>query len=452
MILRKLGIGVALATAVMLAVAGVSPAGAVTQPSFDTLRIDGNGSAVPYSVWVAWSPFVVPTPDGGAWAFFSAEVVNPDGTIGTKKLYVTRFNPASANWTPAVAMPGGEIQFGATAVVDTQGIVHLVYTDRANGDEGTFGQLVYRTTTADGGWTEGVAVAPSPDAGHQLSPELSLDRNGGLHLVWQDQRAVTAEARAAEASNADIFSSNLGADGKWSEPAQISARTEGGPNSSRPQLGTDGDRMIVVWSVYDPASLETAIRLEWSSKPIDGSAGWSAPQTVLERGDAQIGGRLLDLASDPSGGVALVFGRRANNSNTLLAQRLDPGSTTWSGEFFLAQGDRGSFPSAVYAADGSLVVVYNIGSGQVVQVGAVALVPGAPRGTVETALTAGDDGAQGRGMVDVDANGRIWVIYMHEPTGGVANQIRVLRGAQISAELGPEPTEATPVAAATPAP
>jgi len=332
--------------------------------------------------------------------------------------------------------------------------------DRATDDATSYGQIVYVRSTPEGGWTDAVPVAPDPNAGHQMSPELILDRNGGPHVVWQDQREVDQAAREAAASNADVFSSSLGADGAWTPPVQINVRptTDSATptpdittNASRPQLAVDGDRLVVVWSVYTAASgLDTADRLEWSTAPIGGSAGWAAPQDLLQRGDSQIGGRLLDLAGDPNGGVVLVFGSRTSDINSMFAERLQPGAANWDEAVLIASGDRGSFPSATIAPDGTVVVAYNVGSGTEVHVGAVAYITGQPRGSVETILTAGEDGAQGRPMILIDANGRLWVIYMHEPTGGVANEVRVIRGAMISTELAPEQLPATPAPAAPP--
>lgn len=422
------------------------------QPSYDTLRVDGQPFALPYQVWVAWTPLVVPLSDGRAFAFFSAQTVNPDATVGTKKLYVSQFNPAAGTWAAATPLPGGQIQFGTTAVVDSAGTVHVVYTDRADDQTTTFGQIVYMKSTPEGGWTAAVPVAPEPTAGHQLSPELVLDRNGGLHVVWQDQRAVDQAARDALASNADIFSSDLGADGVWSAPVQVNTRPDPTTNASRPQLGTDGDRLIAVWSIYNAESgLDTAARLEWSSRPIDGSAGWSPAQVLLERGTTQIGGRLLDIATDPRGGAVLIFGSRTDTINTIYAQRLQPAAPTWDAPITLLTGDRGSFPSASIDSAGNVVVAYNIGSGQGVQVGAVVHTPGAPRGSVETVITAGEDGSQGRAMITFDLTGRLWVIYMHEPTGGIANEVRVIRGSTVFTDLAPDAPAATPVPAASPA-
>jgi hypothetical protein len=451
MIVRKMSICLALLAGLMLggfATTGVNAA----QPSYDTLRVDGGGNALPYQVWVAWTPLVVPLPDGRAFAFFSAEAVNPDATIGTKKLYVSSFVPAAGTWSAAIPLAGGQIQFGTTAVVDSAGTVHVVYTDRVDDQTTTFGQIVYMKSTPEGGWTAATPVAPDPAAGHQLSPELVLDRNGGLHVVWQDQRGVDQASRDALASNADIYSSDLGADGVWSAAVQVNTRPDATTNASRPQFGTDGDRLVAVWSIYNAESgLDTAARLEWSSRPIDGSAGWAPAQVLLERGTAQIGGRLLDIANDPRGGAVLIYGSRTDTVNTILAQRLQPAAATWDAAVTLLSGDRGSFPSAAINAAGDVVVAYNIGSGQGVQVGATALPAGAPRGSVETVITAGEDGSQGRPMITFAPNGLLWVIYMHEPAGGVANEVRVVRGSPFSVELAPDPAAPTPAPAASPA-
>jgi hypothetical protein len=422
-----------------------------SQPSYDTIRVDGPATALPYEVWVAWTPLIVPLPDGSAWAFFSAQTVNADATVGTKKLYASRLDPATGTWSAALPMKGGQIQFGPTAVVDSQGTIHLIYTDRADDQATSFGQIVYVKIAPDGTFTDPIPVASDPNAGHQLSPELVLDKNGGLHVVWQDQRSVDADARAAAASNADIFSSDLGADGTWSAAVQISVRPDATTNASRPQLATDGDRLVVVWSTYTAESgLDSAASLDWSVRPIDGSAGWAQPQVLVKRDNAQIGGKLLDLVSNPAGGATLVYGNRIGNVNSLFAETLQPGGTTFDPPITLAIGDRGSFPTAAAAPDGTIVVAYNLGSGQTVQVGVVALVAGAPRGSVETVVTAGEDGAQGRAFITVDANGRVWMIYMHEPVGGVANEIRTVRGASISTELSLDNPAATPIVEATP--
>jgi hypothetical protein len=140
-----------LAVAALLLAAPSSAAGQGAQPSYDVLRIEQDGAVTPYNIWVDWLPLVVATPDGGAWAFFSAQAKKADG-MGTRRLYAARFDPGLGVWTPGRPMPGGEIQFGPSAVVDSKGTVHLVYSDRRTNDTGVFSVLVYTRSDGQGGW------------------------------------------------------------------------------------------------------------------------------------------------------------------------------------------------------------------------------------------------------------------------------------------------------------
>jgi hypothetical protein len=450
----------------MLAIVGMSVggAGAVTQPGYDTMRIDQDGSAMPYQVWTDWAPFIVPMPDGGAWVFFSAQtkIPNPQNpseiVLGTRKLYASHFDPVTGTWQPATAFSGGEIQFGPTAVVDAQGTVHLVYTDRLDAEDASFGTLVYRKSTPAGGWTDPVVVAADPAAGHQLSPELVFDGQGGLHVAWQDQRLVSEELRSgenAQASNADVFVSDLMADGTWSAPVQMNVRPDATTNASRPQLAVDGDRLVAVWSIYDQATgLNSAARVEWSTRPLADPNQWAPAQVLFDREDAQIGGRFLDLAPDPSGGVGVVFGRRTQVgdglTNTLYLQRLAAGENEWGEPLALIGGNRGSYPRLAIANGGTVYVIYNLGSNATVHVGAIALAPGETRASAEVTVTAGEEGAQGIAAIAVDRNDAVWIVYMHEPQGGQANEVRVLRGAVVPSDPAPETPVASPVASPEP--
>ncbi|MGD9714524.1 MAG: hypothetical protein AB7V46_21055, partial [Thermomicrobiales bacterium] len=265
---RRFGV---LLVAITLALTSLTTVSAQVQPSYDTLRVQDGDTARLFQASILWSPLVLPTPDGGAWAFFTAQLKLPtepgaDPVLSNFKVFASRFNPASSTWGPAAALPG-EISFGPTGVVDSEGTVHLVYTIRANLEPESFGSLVYIQSTPDGGWTGPTLVAADENAGHQLSPDLAIDSSDGLHIAWQDQRSVTAEERALDASNADIFVADLNPDGTWSTPVQISVRGDTSRNGSRPQLLAVNDRLVVIWSVYSPTEevgLDSATHVEWA--------------------------------------------------------------------------------------------------------------------------------------------------------------------------------------------
>ena len=411
-------------------------------PGWDTIRVASNGVGLSYQVWWEWSPLIVPTPDGGAWAFFTAVAAPPTSATptaaGTQRLYASRFDPERHVWLPATAMPGGEIQFGPAAAVAGDGTVHLVYTDRERDDPSAFGTLFYTRSDGAGGWTSPLPVAPDSEAGHQLAPSVALDDAGQLHVVWQDQRAVDPSLRENDASNADIFFSSL-VGNEWSDPTQLGERSSPATYFSLPRLASDGGRLIVVWSVFDQADPSSAIRLEWSSR--EPSSDWAPAETLLDRTESGIyfGGRLVDLAADPTGGVALVYGVQSVAEGTpeaapgtvLYLRRLAAGSTSWGEALPLVSGDRGVYPSVAVSGDGTVYVAYNAGSGESVNVAAVAVAPGADVPGPEAIVTPGEDGAQGVPVIAVDGTDSVWVLYLAERATGDVNQIRVARGVDI---------------------
>jgi hypothetical protein len=403
--------------------------GRSTEPETTSLALRSDGEARPYAPWVAWSPLIVTKPDGSAWIFFSAEPTE-GGDAGNKRLYYSRYDTTSGNWSTARAMRGGEVQMGPSAVVDQDGVVHLVFCDRARDEEGVYSEIMYTKENGEGGWTDPVPVARLESSGYQLSPSLAIDREGILHVAWQDQRAFALEAQTASPSNADIFVSDLGPDGVWTIPVLVNTHYSDAV-ASRPQIVADGDRLVAIWSVYAAeVGLNAAVRVEWSTRPLDGPFDWTPPQPLVVGRGESFGGRLLDLEADPTGGVVLVYGRQATDT-FLFLRRLKPGANEWGGDTLLTFGDRGTFPSVTISQEGVVYVVYNVGNAGTVDVGAVAIPYRSIQPGPEVVLTTDQENTQGRPIVATDVTGRPWIVYFSEPAGGAANEVRILRNAEI---------------------
>jgi hypothetical protein len=401
----------------------------VSQPAYDVLRIDDNGIGRAYRVWEEWVPQVVTTPDGGAWVFFTAQVRTSEGSTD-RRLFASRFDPALRVWLPARSMGSTATQFGATAAVDSQGVVHLIYSNRAGASSEAWSQLVYQRLVDDA-WTDPVPVAPHPDAGHQMLASLAIDEHDGVHVVWRDQRFVTPEARAMLATNADLLSSAL-VEGEWTEPELINVREAPDVNPAWPHLVADGDRLVVVWSIYRGTTAEemrSAVRVEWSTRPLDGSPEWSTPQTLYVREGGDAGGRLIDLAADPRGGVVVVYGLFNRGNNDLILQRLDAGKDAWTAPVLIASGDFGYLPAVTIAGDGTIYAVFNNGRNRDVDIGGlIADASGKSAGAVT--LTPAEGGITARASIALDHNETPWVVYMHQPEGSTnVTEIQSVRAA-----------------------
>lgn len=389
------------------------------------LAVDVNGAAREYEVWPSWPPEIVAAPDGSAVAFFSAA---PDaGDAPDFRLYSSRFDLDTGRWSRAQPIPGGRIQMGASAVVDAAGRVHVVYSDRRADEQDEPSRLRYVTEDGEGGWTDPVDVAPDRSAGHQLSPSLAIDAQGVLHALWQDQRAWQPSERIASTSNADIFASSLAPGGGWTEPVMVSVHATG-QIGVWPKLAADGDRLVAIWSVYTTdLGLATAARVEWATFALDDpEAEWTPPETLVAGRGESFGGRLLDLAADPTGGVVFAFGRHANET-FLFLRRLEAGATTWSPDILITYGLRGAFPSVAVNDLGTTYVVYNLGEGNIVDVGATALAHGSVDPGPEVNLTAEERETQGVPVVTVDNTGAPWLVYFNQTPDGVANEVKTLR-------------------------
>jgi hypothetical protein len=408
----------------------------VAQPAYDVFRLEEGGIARAYRVWEEWVPQIVTTPDGGAWTFFTAQAKLEDG-YGDRRLFAARFDPDLKIWLPAQAMGSGGTQFGASAVIDSDGIVHLVYSALASDRGDAWSQLVY-TRFQDGAWTEATPIAPDANAGHQMLASLAIDHADGLHVVWRDQRFVSAEAREALPSNADLLTSDL-VDGAWTEPVQLNERVAPDVNPAWPNLVVDGDRLVAIWSIYRGTTedeMKSAARVEWSTRPLDLSSGWSKPQTLFERQGGDAGGRLIDLTADPRGGAVVIFGLYNRSNNDLYLQRLEPEGDAWSDPILVSSGDYGYLPVATVARDGTIFAVFNNGRNRDVDIGGL-VTDAAGVGAGAVSLTPAEPAVSARASITLDQDGVPWVVYMHQPLGSSnVTEIRSVRAAAFAPPPG----------------
>ena len=399
-------------------------------PERSTIKIsDGAGGTVAYHPWLEWNPVIVTQPDGGAWTFFGATA--DSGDLKDKKMvYASHYDPTQGKWLDASPMPLGEVQLAPSAVVDSKGVVHVVYSAREKDEDGFYSTLLYTHEDGNGGWVEPVAISLDQLAGHQIAASLAIDANDTLYVAWQDQRAFSPEALASPA-NADIFVSQRTIDGLWTLPVLINNHY---PTSaaSRPQLVVDGDRLVAVWSIYTSAmGLSAAARMEWSQRPLDSELDWTAPKTITNgRGDL-FGGRLVALAADPTGGVVLTYGRVGSTDTFLFAKRLKPGATEWGSDTLIAFGESGTYPAIAINNLGTVFISYNVGNGNIVDVGATAISYRSVEPGPQTIVTQDDPNTQGISAIAVDLTGNPWFVYFSEVPGQAPTSVGVIRNANI---------------------
>jgi hypothetical protein len=394
----------------------IPPPPEVAQPAYSVLRIDDKGIGRAYRVWEEWVPQVVATPDGGAWVFFTAQARADEG-YGPRRLFASRFNPTLKTWESAKPLGNEATQFSASAGVDNNGIVHVVYSERALAGDDTWSKLVYQRLDQDV-WSEPALIAPDDNAGHQMLATLTIDAADGLHVIWRDQRLVDAELRNTLPVYADLLSSDL-VGGAWSTPVPVSVREAPDLNPAWPRMVADKNRLVAIWSLYQgttPDEMKSAASVQWSVRDLEPGATWSQPQTLFVRESGDAGGRLIDMAADPRGGVAAIFGLFKSGVNDLYVQRLEPEADAWSDPRLVASGDFGFLPTTAIARDGTMFVVFNNGRNRDVDIGGLKIAPdGTTAGPVT--LTPGEGGVTARANITLDRDGIPWIVYMQQPVG-----------------------------------
>jgi len=154
--------------------------------------------------------------------------------------------------------------------VDAGGAVHVVWQDSAPGNYNIF----YARRSSDGIWSGPQNI--SNNSGDSWQPQLAVDAGGAVHVVWSDSTP----------GNSDIFYAKRSSDGIWSGPQNIS---DDSGWSAKPQLAVDADGAVhVVWGDTTIFYAKRSSDGIWSGpQNISDDSGWSGyPQLAVDAGGA----------------------------------------------------------------------------------------------------------------------------------------------------------------------
>jgi hypothetical protein len=205
---------------------------------------------------------VIRTADGRVYIFAADDTAQKAGTgPGVIRAYradetgvPSSFGEADGDHRPTGVAPGGVLG-GPDVRLDSNGVAHVLYVDKANG------ALVHQTfSTLTDTWGPATTIATGVDVGThpfrrgETASALVLDANDTVHVVYTSLGSV-------------LFTSNVA--GTWTAPETVSTGTE----PIHPQLAAEenGD-LQVVWLEQGPAP-----QIRWAKR----TAGvWGTPETV----------------------------------------------------------------------------------------------------------------------------------------------------------------------------
>jgi len=289
----------------------VDDCGAGTWVSSPDVAVDVNGNT--YAVWGDarsgnnWDIYFSHTISGGDWS--ANERV--DNGVGDSNV-----------WYPSIA-------------VDSSGNLYAVWKDERGGDS----DIYFSYRPSGGTWQPDVRV-DSGGTSTAGSPDITVDSNGNIYVVWEDYRN----------GNFDIyFSSSSSPAGPWSSDERI----DNGPsnkNAYGPVIGSDSyGNLYCVWRDYrDALDLYFSYRLFGEN--------WSYNERVNTSGSTHYPA----IAVDPSGNSHLAWHDGSSGNKDIYYSYRPSGSYWGTGERIDddTEGHNAEQPAIAATASGHIYVVW----------------------------------------------------------------------------------------------
>lgn len=242
-----------------------------------------------------------------ATALLTIWLLRPAIGIGAQEAAPHWSDPVNISNTPELPSTSPQI------AVDTVGLVHVIWAERANPGERPSADMIFYTRMADGHWTEAADVIAAPSGQALTTDALRADGRGGLITVWHEPGALkvsrseierASDARAWKTvtidgpgaisgadlaidardvyhlvyttSDGSVFysqSSDLGA--SWRQPIRAAGVEGASQATSAPDVATDSGGIIYLSWTENEAGTNWGPAGVWFGRSVDGGQTWS---------------------------------------------------------------------------------------------------------------------------------------------------------------------------------
>lgn len=317
------------------------------------------------------------------------DVVWEDAESTTLDIFFSHSTDGGATFSTPKNLTNGSPGSGSPMVAaDSTGNVFVVWEN----DSGVLGVFVSRST--DGGATFSSPMTLSTNTGGSVSPQIAVDVNGNVNVVWEDDSGASSDISFSRSSDhgatfsapkslslnvGNSTSAQLAVDLNgnvtvaWENDSPgnfdifVSRSTDGGQNfstpknlsnspglSRTPQIAVDlGGNINVLWADNAPPNSSTDI---FFSRSGNGGATFSAPQNISNSAGFSAN---PSLAVDSGGNINLVWeDSTPGNRDIFFSQSLDAGATFSAPQNLSNNAGLSSVPLIVADKNGDLNVVW----------------------------------------------------------------------------------------------
>ena len=211
-------------------------------------------------------------------------------------------------WNPRVRLTYNDGSSRSPCVaVGPNKVIHVVWNDTL-----TFGhyEILHKRSTNGGTvWSYTKRITWNSD--DSVFPEIAVDSNNHIHLVWQDYSFGNYEVLYKKSTNIGI---------SWSQTTRMTWNSEG---SIHPVIAIDtNDNIYVVWGNGYAGNSEIFCR-----KSTDGGASWSALKRLTWSTDISTDPA---IAIDSNDNVCIAWEETKGGDDEIMFKRSLDGGNTWS--------------------------------------------------------------------------------------------------------------------------
>lgn len=274
------------------------------------------------------------TPQVAVDAAGNINVVWEDDTATNSNILFSRSNDGGVTFSPAKNLSSSlGFSFNPRITVDSQGGINVVWQDNTAGNYD-----VFFSRSSDGGVNFSKPMNLSNDPPDSWNPQIAVDKSGNISVVWENDNITFGV----------LFTHSTDGGATFSTPVNLATNKTG---SFAPEIGLGADGSInVVWE--DDANFRAQISF---SRSTDKGATFSAPTNISnDSGNATSSQVVLDASGninvvwvdDTPGNFVIMFSRSSNS-----------GATFSKGKNISNTGNSGN-PQIAVDASGNIHVVW----------------------------------------------------------------------------------------------
>ena len=282
------------------------------------------------------APAVIADGVGGAF------VVWQDKRAGDWDIYGQRLDgDGNRLWTDLKinSDSGGSSQITPDIALDDEGNLIVVWADDRNGNWDIYAQRI--SSTRSKLWTSDICINRDDSGSDQNAPSVAVGQNAGIFVVWSDGRDEGRHIYGQSISSAGLY--------LWANDVRVGTNPD--LNSQyRPELATyEGGGAIVVWGNSKHSSDDGLYAQRLNN---EGDQLW--PDEMRLATSSNIVG--MEVQVDTNNGAFVTWGIYGPLYMETFVQRIDSnGNELWTSDISLGEW-KGSRPSLALCENGDVVI------------------------------------------------------------------------------------------------